>query len=691
MLSNILDKIAFWSIFIIVVLLPVFFIPFTKIPAEVSKTGLAVVGMAVAIISWAAARFSDGKILIPKSKIITAGFVVVLTTLISAVFSDNQALSLFGIMFDTGTFWFILTAFFLMFFTSLLVRTEKQSRFFLFGTIASFLAVFIFQTLRYFMPETLSLGIFSGKIANLLGSWNSFGYIAGLSTVISVFAIEFISTTKRTRIFLYIAILFSLFTIITVNSAVLWEMVGIFSLFIFILKLANTTHGVNTTNNKTFPVHVFLLVVISLLFFLSGKFIGNLLPNTLGLSNIEISPSISTTFSVGKKSLMQDPIFGVGPNRFGYMWALWKPAIVNNTQFWDTSFTSGFGFLQTVAINTGILGIISWLFFIGLIVWFGIRSLLINLQFRNNSLQVLYFTASLFMLVASFIYSFGIVGIMLMFVFVGLFIAESVMSREKGSYEFKFLNDPRKSFISILLLVFVMLGTTGVSVKFIERFVSVSYFNKALTAINAKAAQDNIAKAVDLHKSDLYFRTMAQIELANLSILSQKQGLNEQEKSELQTSFDKALLAAGSAISFDNKNYINHQMLGIVYSTVGRLGVDGAGEKAITAYSEASKLNPLNPGIKLSIANEYALMDKDSEAQKYATEALSLAPNYVDALVLLAQIERNLGNTAKATEYAERARSLDPNNKTLGNYAEGLKVVPDSKNEEEASKEETKQ
>jgi cell division protein FtsZ len=49
--------------------LPAFFLPFTKIPVETAKGLLVVIGIVVSVIAWAAARFSDGKIYLPKSYI----------------------------------------------------------------------------------------------------------------------------------------------------------------------------------------------------------------------------------------------------------------------------------------------------------------------------------------------------------------------------------------------------------------------------------------------------------------------------------------------------------------------------------------------------------------------------------------------------------------------------------------------
>jgi hypothetical protein len=111
MLSNILDRISFWSLFCVIVLLPAFFLPFTKIPVETAKGLLLVIGIVVSVIAWSAARFSDGKIYLPKSYISLGILGVTVSVLISSIVSSSSKLSFFGVMLDIGTFWFMLSAF----------------------------------------------------------------------------------------------------------------------------------------------------------------------------------------------------------------------------------------------------------------------------------------------------------------------------------------------------------------------------------------------------------------------------------------------------------------------------------------------------------------------------------------------------------------------------------------------------
>src|SRR3989338_7038452 len=238
MLSNILDRISFWSLFVVIVLLPIFFLPFTQIPIETSKCLLFVMGLAISIIFWIAARFSDGKINLPKSWLLLSAFGVLLVFLISALFSSALQVSLFGIMLDMGTFYFMLGAFLLMLLSSILLKYIKNPKTVFWGIIISSAVLFLFQSVRLFMPDLFSLGILGGKTDNILGSWNAFGLFAGFSTIMSLFIVEFFSVPKRIKWLLGILILFSIILSAAVNFSLIWELLGVFALIIFVYKIS---------------------------------------------------------------------------------------------------------------------------------------------------------------------------------------------------------------------------------------------------------------------------------------------------------------------------------------------------------------------------------------------------------------------------------------------------------------------
>ena len=678
MWSNILDRISFWSLFMVVVLLPVFFLPFTKVAIETSKGLVFIVGLAISVIFWALARFSDGKVVIPKSFMLLAGFGIVLAFLLSTIFSGAPKVSLFGSMLDVGSFWFIFSAFLLMLYSAIVLGNRHNAKIVLLGVMFISAVVFVFQGLRFFAPEALSFGVLGNKLGNLIGSWNALGIFAGLSVLISLFIIEFFPISKMGKWILGLLLLLSVLLVASVNFAFVWEILGIFALFIFIYKISFLSgHGhpeVEGQKKMHFPIFAFAIAMVALLFFTSGRFLGTYIPSHLGLSSSEVGPSFNATFSTTKEVLKHDPAFGMGPNMFSAAWSLYKSPQINNTLFWNVSFNVGSGLLPTFAATTGYVGILAWLVFFILFLAAGLKSLFANLRLGQNPELVVFFIAALYLFIASFFYFIGVVLFLLAFAFTGIFLGLYAGSRENGTMTISFLSDHRKSFFSLLLFIVMIIAAASLSFKYVGRFVSIFYFEKATTASAIPDAEANIKKAVSLYANDLYLRTYAEIHTIKLNSLVAKGGaLTDAEKADLQTTLDQSLASATLATAFNPKNYQNFQTLGAIYSTVTSYGVPNAYEKAVEAFNTALTLNPSNPSIKMALARASLVAKKIKEAKGYANEALILKPDYIDALILLSQIARSEGNLSSAISYAEKALAVAPANQDLKNYLDSLK------------------
>lgn len=691
--SNIFDRLSFLSLFLVVVLLPIFCLPFTNIPIDVSKVLLLVLGLALSVIFWSIGRFSDGKVVFPKSWLLLSALAVSLVFLISSIWSRNSQVSLFGAMLDVGSFWFIFSGFVLMFMSSIIFRTSERAKMVLTGTILSAVFVLFFQVIHLFMPKVLSLGILAQKTSNILGSWNALGLFAGFSSLMFLLAIEFFPVSKKRKLLLEVFIALSLLLAAIVNFSLVWVLVGIFSLIIFVYKVSITSQSVESEENhkKVFPLVSFVVMIVSLLFFMSGQFVANVVVSKLQISDIEVSVPLKETMSVTKGVILKNPLFGIGPNRFGEAWSMYKPSWINATQFWDTTFVSGSGLLPTLLSTTGVLGIISWLVFLVLFVTAGVKYLFYNMKNGINWEMMTFFALSLYLFVASFFHSTGTVMFFLALAFSGVFLGLSSSSSKK-EISMSFLNDHRKSFFSILGLIALVVFSVVISFKYVERFASLSYFSKAVYATSVPDAENYIVKALSLYNNDLYLRTYSQIALAKInSMVSGKEtALTEEEKTTLKQSIDQAVASATMAADYSPSNFVNFQFLGSVYQSVGQFGVEGAYDKSIEAYNKALTLNPLNPGIKIGMASVAMSNKKYKEAKDYINEALSLKANYTDAFVLLSQISKIEGNNSEALSYAETALSLVPGDENLVKYVDSLKN-PASSQSSNSSTEKSKQ
>lgn len=672
---SIFNRISFLVLFALVVLLPVFFLPFMNVSVDVSKGLLLVIALVASVILWIIIRFSDGKIEIPRSLSLVAGGVIVLVFLFSALFSGGLDVSLFGSMLDVGSFWFIFSAFLLMLLSSVIFKEPKNAKLVLTGVIISSALVLVFQALHIFFPKISSFGVLTAKTNNILGSWSALGVFAGFSAVASLFLIEFFNISKRVKIALGLLVILSVAFIAVVNFVFVWKILGVFALFIFIYKIS-----INLSQNREkikadFPVFSFGVILISLFFFMWSGFIGGVLPKKLDVVASEVSPSFLSTMGVTKSVILDHPVLGIGPNRFAEAWALYKPNVINTTQFWDVSFNSGFGLIPTLTATTGLLGILSWIAFLLIFIFTGIKWLFFSIK-NNIGLQtVTFFFLSLYLFSSSFFYFTGMAIFLLAFVFAGIFIGMVASNRKNGEISISFFEDHRKSFFFMLFLIILLILSMAIGFKYIQRFVSVSYFTKSLAATTIEDAETHINKALRLHSNDLYLRTYSQIYLLKLNSTASKgaTNLSDADKAGLQASLDQAIRGAELATNYNSKNYLNFQALGSVFETAGLIGVEGGFEKALEAYKKSSDLNPANPRLKLVLSGVSNALEKRNDAKEYANLALTLKPDYIEALVALSQIAKNEGKTAEAISYAQKALSLSPGNRDLINFIETLR------------------
>ncbi len=685
MWSNLSEKVSFYSTFLVVMLLPIFFLPFSKVAVSDSKSLLLVVGLSVAVIAWAVSTFSKGEVRFPRSNILFSGLALVFVFFLSAYFSSSFDMSMFGTFFDVGSFYFILSAFILMFFSSLYFKEHKTSQVYLFGMLLSSVLVLLFQVGRIFLPDFLAFGVLFGKIGNLLGSWYSLGLWAGFACLASLLFIEFFSVNRLANIIFGFVILLSLFILAATNFMLAWELVGVFSLIIFVCKIFFSSQLKKDNHQMNFPVFSFAIVIVSLLFFMSTNFIGNFLPSRLSISTAEPAPYMSETFNVTKKALKDHPVLGVGPAQFGQAWALYKNAEVNNSPFWDTYFSFGSGLIPSLVSMSGILGLLALLAFFGTFIFSGVKFVLMGVKNSMYREITTFFLLALYLFVASFLYNSGFVIFLLAFSVAGVFVG-LITTHHKKDITISFLDDGRKSFVSILIIVALMVVSAGLTFKFIERFASVTYFGKAAGAQTVDEGDKALTKAVSLYQNDLYLRNYTEFYLLrNISLVNKKSALSKEEEESMKIFLDKATLGALSAVKYNPKNYLNYKTLGNVYSTMGVLGAKDGYTSAVDAYNKAIELNPFNPGLKLSLAKVYFADSKIKEAKDFAVQASNLTPAYfsfgssievnpfaVDVLVTLSQIAKKEGNNAEALKYAKSALELSPKDKSISDYINSL-------------------
>jgi len=657
------DGIAMLIIIALAFLMPLFFLPVSGFSLGLAKATLLQVGVSVAVLLWLIARLRDGSLSFPKTYVLLAALLVPVVTLISALFSDAVSVSVFGLGGETTTV-IALTFFFLFFFLSAqLIQSAKRVFAVLAALAASALLLGLYEIIRFFAgPETLSFGVFNSIVANPVGKWNDLSIFFGLATILSLFAIDRGVVRGLARLGLYALLVLSLFFLIVTGFTLSWVLVGIFALMFFVRGLITTRQI-----GGRIPVISLIISIISILFLLPGNALPQFLSDQFNISQVEVRPSWGSTLEVTKATVSEDPILGVGPNRFTNQWLMHKPDGVNNTFFWNTEFNYGIGIVPSLVVTVGILGLLAWLVFLGWFVYVGSRSL-VALTTPNNKLAQFGFVSfliALFLWPVAIFYvpSFSLMA--LAFLFSGITIGVLTQTGGVKTAYISFSNNPRAGFVAVLLLVILIIVSVVSSYFFAQRALAAWSFGGGLEEFNqgnTARAEQKINQAISLYAHDSYHRTLAQVRINRLNAVMSQQGGNQEElRTQFQSLLGNAITSARNATEYDSTRYQNWITLGNVYRAVVPLEIEGAYERANESYGEAEKLNPKGPSVGVVRARLDIARGNLGSARGHLQDALSLKRNYTEALFILSQIEAQQGNINEAITQTERASVTSPN------------------------------
>jgi tetratricopeptide (TPR) repeat protein len=132
---------------------------------------------------------------------------------------------------------------------------------------------------------------------------------------------------------------------------------------------------------------------------------------------------------------------------------------------------------------------------------------------------------------------------------------------------------------------------------------------------------------------------------------------------EVTATLTDAITAGLNARNADPSNYVNWITLGQVYEAAVPLKVQGAYQSAQTAYTEAFRRNPKNPGIYLLLAQLEVDNGNLNNAVTYGEQAIQMKPNYLNAYFLLAQIavaDKDLKDAIASIQAASVITPTDP-------------------------------
>ncbi len=712
------EKIGYIFLALTTFLLPLFFIPSTSFVVEISKVLLLTVGIIVSFFFFLLSSVKRGELVFPQNKLLLGVLLVPIAFLASALLGTNPSLSLFGYSLESGTWAFVTLGFLLLFLVSVLFRSREKIFYSYVGFFVGSALIVLMGLAKLFLgPETLSFGLLSGVVANFVGAWTDLAAFLGVGVMVAVIALETVPLEKIAKSFLYTFLAASLFLLAVLDFSTVWLLLLIFSLVFFVYLASSSqnrelSESEMSVKERRISYSSLAIIIVSILFFfnpgISGdQRFGTILAEKFGVSNAEIRPSLTSTRTVAESTWSSNLLLGSGPNTFDTEWLMHKPSGINETNFWNVGFPSGSGLLPTFIVTSGLLGVLAWMIFLGFYLHLGLKAIFADTADRfSKFLITASFLASLFLWVMSALYVPSATVFALAFFFTGLFVAATITEGVVPMRTIAFGHNAKLSFLAILILISLLVGSVVFAYNALAREVSTSYFQKALLASNEEnGISTSIAylnRAINLFENnDVYHRALAQAHVLRINQALANSKLSDEEKRAVfQESLQASITAAQTATNVGVNHYQNWMSLGGIYESLvpPPFSIEGSYENAKAAYLKALENNPESPEIYLLLARLEALNNNMAGARDYTHKSIEKKNNYADAYFFLTQIELQANNLKEAVKSAEATAILSPNNagvffqlgllkyndNDFGNAAEALAraitLVPDYSN-----------
>ena len=680
--TGVLEKISYCIIFIIAFLTPIFFIPISFIPTQFGTGLFFAFGVITVTLIMIVSAFISGTfdLPIPKKYMVSLFMLVPVAYILAGLATGFSRMNFLGYTFDITTIGFMLLSFLFLFLVSILFRNKKRIFYAYLAFVVSSLLFSIFLLVRIiFGVNVLSFGKFADLTSNMIGNWNNVGIFFGIGVILSLVTYEMLKVSNFMKVVLTLALFLSHFFLTLVNFNIVWIILATCSLLFVLYGVFNNIDKEMFTilslkeKISLIPFYSVVVFFISVVFIIWGSTLGAYLSNQLKVTNVDVRPSLVTTVDIARNTLKNQPFFGSGPNSFISQWQSYKPDEITNTVFWNTDFTYGMGLIPTFAVTTGIVGILSWIIFLGFYIYFGIKFLFAKIEdIFFKYLIASSFFVSLYLWIMACVYVPSTVVFVMTFFFTGLFFASLYVSGVIPVLPYKFYQTPKVGFLSSFVLVLLFIGASALGYGLFKNSQSLWYYQQSSKAVNIlndiPSGEAFIKKAIATVPYDVYYRSLSEIEILKLnSIVTQDSTKISKEEIQKQysTTLSDAINAGLSAKNADSSNYLNWVSLGRVYESAVPLNVAGSYESAQFAYNEALRRNPKNPSIYLYSAR-LAIAKKDlNQARIYTMNAIQAKQNYLDAYLLLSQIEVADKNLKGAIDSVTVASVINPNDSSV--------------------------
>jgi len=680
-MSNLYNKIIKYSLYLLVFLLPLFFLPFSFEAFEFNKQYLLFFLVSLAFFVWIAKMvICDKEIRFKRTPLDIFVLAFLFIAILSAIFSVDKVSSIFGFYgrFSDGLIGLLSLGILYFLITNNVgieaeVKKQKEENYrtptpiiSIGGLLRVFLwAVFFVILVSYFSIfdiwtklNTVTGGVFPQVMLQRIFNPVS-GSMEGLTIFLSmvlVLIVGLLLLCPRWHLgqlgyWGLVVLGLGLLIIVDYNPAwiVLLASLSIFLVFALVKRIFR-----ENVNKLLLPI---FLVIISAIFLINTANFQFPFFNFQLLQEQVLSQDQSWEIGFGAATdNLKSGFLGPGIGTFHYVFAKHKPLEINQTWLWQIRFDRAGSHMAEILGTMGFLGSLSHLLLIGmflLISWFLVAP---KSQFPISNSQFPILMVFVALLVGQFVYYQNTVLAFMFWLVLGL----GAVSWQKPIKEkvLSFKDFPELSLIFstlVIILGIVILGLYYFGVKFYLADVN---YNKGL-AILGEARIEKLEKAVSLNpRSPQYKIALSRAYLFEVLQELQKP-LAQQDEFKMQTMVARSIDEAKRAVELQPKSVVNWENLGIIYR--GIIGIAaGAADWSIKSFERAIDLEPTNPVLYTELGKLYLLGEDSEKAREYFQKALEKKSDYADAIIQKALLLEREDILDEAIERLENLIAKDP-------------------------------
>lgn len=663
-MENRLSKAIFTSYAILLFLLPLIVIPITSELFEFNKIVLVYLATVVITSFWIAKMIVKKQIVFEKTALDLPIIAFMIANIISAFFSIDRNMSVFGYYsrFNGGILSLISYSLLYFAFTSNL--NKKETIIILKTIVASTILVLIYAILQKAgIDKNIWVQDVQARVFSTFGQPNWLAAFLVLTFPI-VIAISFRESKKQNY---YLALSLVYFIVILFTKSRSGIIGFIFADTLFWLKL--TLSDKKTLKTKPLVIYHFLILAIVAVFgtpwtpsissLLAKKGVVQETKNTTSLETGGTeSGEIRKIVWKGAIQIWKDhPVFGTGPETFALSYFKYKPKEHNLTSEWDFVYNKAHNEYLNYLANTGTVGFLSYLVLI-------IASLYLMLPRKkeDNYLKTALASGYVGFLITNF-FGFSVVATnLLMFLFPAFAITLN-KEEEKKVKEKKDKN---------LALFFIGLASIFLIFQIIKYWQADVLYNQGKTLNKSKnfvEARNKLLEALRKNPfQPIYNEELAKSNLGIALIAYEKNNQN------LTSQFiNEAIKQSQEAIKKSPNNFFFRRTYSSIVIQLSL--IDPAyQEKAELALTDLLPLAPTDPKTYYNSGLLLARKGEWEKAKDALEKSVDLKPNYKEPRLALSTVYKKLNKTEKAKdELIFILEKIDPNDTTAKRELEELK------------------